>query len=938
MGSKKQVIGYEYGATLHMGLGLAADEVYQIDIGGKVAWTGSIKQNGSVYINQPNLFGGKKGEGGIVGTLDVMFGGQDQAQNGRLVSLLGRFIPAFRHTVTMVFSGILCAMNWYPKPWDFCYRRIKSGWPNNTPWYPEKITIILAGGKIQAMNAAHILYESYVSDTWGSAIPNARMDEEAYKKAADTLYNEGFGLCFEWKATDDLKSFRNYVCDHIGAALGTDPSTGKNTIRLIRDDYKLEDLPTFDEDNGLLEFKFESSNNTEVPSQIIVKYNDAITFEDRPAYANNPAIAQGQTGRSTETIEFLALPTGELATRVGYRELKAKTTGIKRCTIKLDRRAYNIVNGQPFRIKTKYRINNIDIIVRADRRQEKFLTDPAITFNALQDVFSLPKLSFNPIPPAPIPQPPEPPAPITNSLLLEVPYRELAGILDAANLQLLDDSASYIFALATAPSNACYSYDLLTRVKGASNFIEPIDTGTWCPIATIASDIGFTDKVIHIKDSVLLETVEVGTAALINSEIIRIDAIDLTNNQLTVGRGCIDTVPVKTNTGATIWFYDNSETTDAIEYNPSTIVETKLLSNTFTERLAPNLATTQAITIQGRQARPYPPGNLKINDISYPSVINDYLKVSWSHRNRLIQADQLVDTSVGDIAPETGTTYNLNFYVGGTLAHSVRGLTTTSYTWRSVAGEQIDQILMGFENNLTDKAANSWIPTGSPVYVDGKVENNAIRFNSANGLTALTCNDTALLDFSNTIDFTIECWLRVFDNTPNYGCIIASNQSSFNSLARFLMFKGRNVPNNQKNCIVFGGEPYPSQTIVQSTTRLNLNEWYHVAITRAGKVYKLYLNGKLENQATIDTTINLSAGGTLLGRNKWDGDNGLFKGDIDQLRVSKGCIYTSDFTPSTEPYEFNPGSALTEQVTIELEAERDGLVSHQKHHVTVRRG
>ncbi len=125
--SKKTVVGYWYLATLHMALGLAADEIYKIMVGGKTAWTGSIKQNGNVRINNPNLFGGEKAEGGINGTLSVLFGGDDQPQHSLLVRLLGNTIPAFRGFVSMVFDGYLCAMNPYPKTWEFCYRRILAG-------------------------------------------------------------------------------------------------------------------------------------------------------------------------------------------------------------------------------------------------------------------------------------------------------------------------------------------------------------------------------------------------------------------------------------------------------------------------------------------------------------------------------------------------------------------------------------------------------------------------------------------------------------------------------------------------------------------------------------------------------------------------------------------------------------------------------------------
>lgn len=940
MGGKKkaEVIGYWYGATMHCGIGLAMDELFKIIVGGKTAWSGSIKQNGSIGIANPWLFGGIKGEGGIWGNLQALFGKKDQGRCWLLTRLLGNNIPAYRGTATVVFDGWMCALNPYPKEWAFCYRRVANGWPDDTPWYPEKISIWLANGQIQAMNPAHMLYESYISDTWGSGELRVRMDDAAFKKAADTLYEEQFGLCLEWKTTDEIKKFRDLVCDHIGAKVGTDPRTGLITIRLIRDDYVLEEIPTFDEDSGLLDIKFDSTNNTEVPSQVVVKYTDAASFQECSIAAVNPAVAQGQNGRNTETTDYAAIPTGELAIRVAFRDLKAKTSALKRCEVKLDRRAYDLVLGQPFRIKTKYRTNNIDIVVRAERIQEKFLTDGTISITALEDVFALPKINFNPVPVNPGQWQPLPPEPITDFCIIEVPYRELAGLIDQANLNLLDASTSYFFIVAKEPNASCRSYELLSRVQGANKFNDADTTFSWCPVAQLANAIGYTDTIIHIDNGYLLEALEEGTAAIIDNEIVRLDKIDLDNNQLVVGRGCADTVPMPHNEGVTIWFYDNFEATDGIEYTTGLTVETKLISTTANAMLAENIAPIETITLTGRQARPYAPGNVKVNNLTYPEIVDDYLTISWSHRNRLIQADQLIDTTIGDVTPEQETTYNLMFYTGGTLIKKVTGLTATSYTFKDEVSNFEDVSLLQFEDNLIDEAGNNWLATGTPTFVDGKVQNKAIRFNETNGLTCLTNNSGSAFDFKDKTDFTIECWIRITDNTPNYGCIIASNRNSFDSLAYFLMLKGNSVyPNTQRNRLVFGGQPYSDQTIIQSTTALLLNEWYHVAVTRQDDIFKLFLNGQLENQTTMSTSINFSAGGTLLGRNKWDGNNGLFKGDIDQFRISKGCLYTANFTPATEPYQYNAGVALNKEITVELASERAGLTSYQTHHFTVKR-
>lgn len=938
---KKQVIGYHYGCTLHMGVGLAADEIYKIIVGGKEAWRGSVKTNATVTINNPNLFGGEKAEGGIVGSLSVMMGAPDQPRNSLLVRLLGNLTPAFRGFVGLVFDGWLCAMNPYPKTWEIAYRRILAGWPDNNPWYPEKALITLANNQIHAMNPAHMLYESYISNTWGAGEARARMDDAAFKAAADTLYTEGFGLCIEWKVTDDLSKFRDTICDHIGARLDTHPLTGLITIRLIRDDYNLDELPVFTEDTGLLEVRFDSSNNTEVPSQVIVKYTDAITFEECSVMANNPAISQSQGGRSVETVEYLATPTGELATRLAYRDLKAKNSSLKRCTIKLDRRASGIVNGQPFRVKTLRRTNNIDIVVRAEKISEGFITDGTITMSCLQDVFGLPKIAFNPTPINPGPEQPLPPAAVTKRLLLEAPYREIVGVLDPANLQLIDNTSCFFATVADSPNNSCRSYNLLSRVKGASAFTDVADLGIWCPTATLATDIDYLTKTITLDDYSLLEDVEIGTAAIIDNEIVRIDGIDLVNKQLLIGRGCADTVPAKHNTGAVIWFYDGFETIDTTEYSTGLIVEAKLLSNTGTEQLEENAAPLETITMQGRQAKPYPPANVKINSLSYPALVDDYLTVSWVERNRLLQADQLIDTTVGDIAAEDNTTYNLRFITDNTIAHSVTGLTNKSYTWDTETGTQVDYVLMQFENNINDEAGNIWTPTGTPVYTDGIVQSNAIQFNSTNGLERLFLSSNANLNFGNNIDFTIECWFKINSNANNFGTILSNYITSWSgSQGRFLMAYGSSATTaSMRNKLGFGGYNLGTgNNILLSTSLLTIGIWTHCAITRKGNLFTLYINGVAEATYTGAIVFNFSLNGTVIGRNSWDsGNSGKFMGELDQLRISRGCLYDGDFTPSTEPYTYNPGATLNKEVTIELEAVRDGLSSWQKHNITIQR-
>lgn len=136
------VAGFKYFFDLLMGIGKGADELIEIKVGDKTAWRGSVTTNSQITIDQPNLFGGEKMEGGIQGTLDVMFGGPTQTAPAGLLSTFGSPQPGRRGKFTAFFSGLVCMNSPYPKPWKMRHSRTLADW-DGTPWYPEKCRINL---------------------------------------------------------------------------------------------------------------------------------------------------------------------------------------------------------------------------------------------------------------------------------------------------------------------------------------------------------------------------------------------------------------------------------------------------------------------------------------------------------------------------------------------------------------------------------------------------------------------------------------------------------------------------------------------------------------------------------------------------------------------------------------------------------------------------
>ncbi|SQC23556.1 Uncharacterised protein [Klebsiella pneumoniae] len=347
-GSKKVTVGYRYSWDIHSGLGRGpVNEIVAISADKKTVFAGTEGQlsgNTSIYIDQPNLFGGEDtgGEGGIQGTLDVMMGGPDQVPPPSLLKLLTGLVPGFRGVVTTFFSGLVSCYSASPKPWSFRVRRTTSGWDNNAVWFPEKMLILLENTvgqlddesklspeqvanlrRIHAMNPAHILVECATNRDWGRGLSLADdLDLDSYRIAADRLYDEQFGLCFRYNRQDSLDTFVQQVLDHIGAVQYGDLETGKMALKLLRDDYVVDDLPLFTYDNGIISVQDDDSSSADTaPNEVVVTYHDPVTNSDGEVKAQNLGSIQA-VGLISSTVEYRAIPTHDLAARVAQRDLE----------------------------------------------------------------------------------------------------------------------------------------------------------------------------------------------------------------------------------------------------------------------------------------------------------------------------------------------------------------------------------------------------------------------------------------------------------------------------------------------------------------------------------------------------------------------------------------------------------------------------------------
>ena len=674
----KVVVGYRYHVGMHLVFGLSPSAapftaLKKIRVGEKDAWVGNVTANTQLNIQEPELFGGDKKEGGIVGLVDVEFGGLAQGVNSYLAAkLTGLPVPAFRGLFALVLrSPQVSALNPYIKPWSVYASRINGG------FYPAKAAIG------ESMNPAHIIYEVLTSYEFGIGLASSDIDVASFTAAADTLYAEGFGLSFLWEGEQSAEDFIGLVLDHINGNLFHRPSTGLITLTLARDDYLIDDLPILDASNILRVDRFSQPLPGELVSEVQVKYDDQATGEEGSVSVQDIAVLSMQGGASVPLVRDLrGIPDGGLASKVALRELRQGATPMAKCEILCNRDAWDLTIGAPFRLQWPA-IGVQDMVMRVAEIEFGSLHDGRITIVAVQDVFAVAGAVIGTPVTTGWVNPLSAPAASPYQFAMEAPYwtvaREILGDRDVL-LADVDPAAGLLMASGSRPSADAYDFTLKTRT-GAAAYVSR-GPGTLMPAALLDAAVGRTDTVFAISGGVDLDQVEVGSWAHIDGELVKVASI--TDTTLAVARGVIDTVPAPHAGGVAIHFIGDFNAIDRTEWSSGQTVNAKVLPRTALGTLLEASATAMNVAMTGRFNRPYPPGKVLVNTVAYPASVSGDLSITWAHRDRTLQTAYIVEQSEASIGPETGTTYTVRIYnaqSGGSLIRTYALIAGTSQAY-----------------------------------------------------------------------------------------------------------------------------------------------------------------------------------------------------------------------------------------------------------------
>lgn len=207
-------------------------------------------------------------------------------------------------------------------------------------------------------------------------------------------------------------------------------------------------------------------------------------------------------------------------------------------------------------------------------------------------------------------------------------------------------------------------------------------------------------------------------------------------------------------------------------------------------------------------------------------------------------------------------------------------------------------LLLPFEHHLNDvslyRRGYATVGSGFQLATWGVMERQQYVRTSAflggsDSLTYLTFSDSASLEFGAS-DFCMEAWVRF--GSPMEDSVLWGKRNAFDYGPYTLDFTA------STGKLRFASSATGTAWEVQmfSVTSLVAQRWYHVAITRRGSAWRMFIDGKLDVDATSSHSVQDTTHALRFG-SRSDSVGGMY-GYLSHVRFTKGVArYTSNFTP-----------------------------------------
>lgn len=510
------------------------------------------------------------------------------------------------------------------------------------------------------MNPAHIIRCLWTDPMRGGIATDAEIGD-SFTQAADLFWAERLGLSPRFRGVGSVEADRLEVERHADCISYRSRLTGKIEIKPIRNDYNPLDLPVLDSSIVLEWSGLEREIASETPNQLTVLYTKRENGEQASVTRTNIAGVR-RSGRVIpgEPVEYPACTTEALATRLCLRDLSVQVRPLLSGQLTLSYFPPELDIGQPFILnEPKLKIDNV--VVRIVEVQEGNGRDNSVTVKITEDRYAIAATDAVGPPSTPPGQEVAVALPSPLRIIQETPY--YLAVLDQGQSAIDDALATEPdlgLLLATGTRASLAHRDITVGVDDGGGYQDVGNVEFAGETTTITSLSAAGDNtLVTVPASPALFGVTANSLALIGQELVRIDSMapNGSNVDITIGRGCVDTVPAAHEAGSQLIFLQNADPRDQ-QYLSGETINVKLLTNTTSQRLSLFVAPEDTLTFNSRAIRPYPPGNLRINgSLAQDQFVADAV-LTWSHRDRTLQTTPIPEAHTAtSIGPEVGTTY-----------------------------------------------------------------------------------------------------------------------------------------------------------------------------------------------------------------------------------------------------------------------------------------
>jgi len=148
-----------------------------------------------------------------------------------------------------------------------------------------------------------------------------------------------------------------------------------------------------------------------------------------------------------------------------------------------------------------------------------------------------------------------------------------------------------------------------------------------------------------------------------------------------------------------------------------------------------------------------------------------------------------------------------------------------------------------------------------------------------------------------TADFTIEMWVNRSSTQNSVSTLFAQSPGS----TYFVIHN--NDPTYVNRITVYVDNYGAGTRVLTGGTTLSADTWYHVAITRASGVWRLFVNGTSDSSTYTNTANPTPSGSVNLIGARSTSSPLPFTGYIQDARITTGYArYTTNFTPPTAAF------------------------------------